>query len=130
VAIDNFAVYRCNDVAGLVGDDNSLPSHRRSLICGRTRLHDLLQVGREVNDWTCGCELCLISVDLELHIVIVVVVTVIASTGSLTSSRRPLHLCLLVQVALHNLLGLRGFLLLNVQLNWFVGRVDSWLSCG
>ena len=59
-------------VTALMWDHDGLPSHRRSFIRGRAGLHDLLKMRRQVNKRACGCQLSLVSIDLELNIIVIV----------------------------------------------------------
>ena len=122
MAVANLAVDRGNNVA--LRDHNSLSGHRGSLVGGRTRLHDLLEVRRQIDQRTIGCQLRLICIDLELNITYGASLGEARAVGVGLGTRvcrlgralpLSLHLRLLVQVALHDLLGLRG-LLHGVQL--------------
>ena len=66
MGVDKLATDGGDDVA--LGDHNGLAGHRRRLVRGRACLHDLLQMGWEVDKGT-RCDLSLVSVDLQVNIV-------------------------------------------------------------
>ena len=66
VAVSDFAGDGRDDVT--LGDYDRLPSHRRRFVSCRAGLHDLLQVGRQVDERSTSSQLGLIRIDFKLDV--------------------------------------------------------------
>ena len=66
MGIDNLAVDRRYDV--VLRNNDSLSGHGRRFILGRTGLHNLLQMRRQIDKRTTHSKLSFVSVDLQLHV--------------------------------------------------------------